>query len=188
MIIYTISDPETKEVRYVGKSAVGESRWKEHLKGSSLKLRTHKNNWLRSLVSKGLSPVFTVIETVESEAQLDAREIYWIAAYRDMGARLTNATNGGEGSTGRVLSLETRQKQSQKRIEYYSKLEVIPEPVNKKYHVEINGEKHKECYLCGKLKNIESFGKFRSRWDGLNPACKECHANRRKLNYIKYGK
>jgi group I intron endonuclease len=103
-------DPETREVRYVGKSVDPENRFHAHLAPSHLKDRTHKNAWLRRVVGHGLRPVLLILEEVPAGEDENARERFWISFYRECGARLTNGTDGGDGTLGRIVSDETREK------------------------------------------------------------------------------
>lgn len=105
VFIYTLGDPETKRIRYVGKTVNVHRRLLVHM---NEKRGTHKNNWLRGLKSKGLKPLFSIIETIFDSSDLDwqPREIFWINHYRSMGELLTNLDGGGHG--GRIISEETR--------------------------------------------------------------------------------
>lgn len=70
--------------------------------------RNHRERWFQSLASQGLEPEIFEIETIEGDG-CDA-ERHNIAYYKSLGCRLTNATSGGEGTLGRVLSPESRAK------------------------------------------------------------------------------
>lgn len=96
MIIYALMDPRTSCLRYVGKAVDVERRLKVHLHE---KAKTLKNNWLKSLKAKGLKPALEVLEEVDGDGS-DA-ERFWIASLRAAGARLLNATDGGDGFRGR---------------------------------------------------------------------------------------
>ncbi|MGW2936067.1 GIY-YIG nuclease family protein [Streptomyces sp. NPDC001156] len=113
--IYTLSDPRSGEVRYVG---VTTRSLAERLRGhiSDAGRQDHKSRWIRSLLKEGVSPVMTEIEAVPVEDHGEAEQ-RWIAAYRANGARLTNATDGGPGTLGRVASSETRERIRQAALE-----------------------------------------------------------------------
>lgn len=107
--VYALSDPETGEVRYVGKTVLSlEKRLKGHF---SDKAENHKTHWIRSLLARGLKPTIKSIEEDIAENWAE-RERYWIAYYRDQGARLVNLADGGQGSPGWSASEEQRAKLS----------------------------------------------------------------------------
>jgi len=97
-VVYAFSDPRTNEVRYIGKTAGSlHRRVKRHLAANSLKEPTHKNNWLRNLLTTGTRPVIDVLETCAAAEDLLEAERFHIAYWRAIGARLTNGTDGGDG-------------------------------------------------------------------------------------------
>jgi len=92
------------------------ARPKAHLFLSQLKGQSHKNNWIKSVLSSGLKPGVKVLHEFSDGAtdiQMSAAEIWCIAHYRLCGAQLTNGTDGGEGACGRIVSNATRAKLSQ---------------------------------------------------------------------------
>lgn len=106
-LVYTLCDPQTGEIRYVGKTCRGTSaRLKEHVSPSRLKERSYKNVWLKSL---GVAPAIEIVEEVPAD-QIDDAERFWISQFRALGFRLTNGTDGGDGATGLVMSQEARNK------------------------------------------------------------------------------
>jgi len=96
--IYSLSDPETGEVRYVGKAFDVKRRLSCHLTD---KRPSHKVNWIASLKKRSLKPTLNVLEAftgVPDEVWQKA-ERRWIAAFRNEGFRLVNLSSGGtEGS------------------------------------------------------------------------------------------
>jgi hypothetical protein len=95
--IYILKDPISNEIRYVGKSNNPENRLKRHLNSNSLlESWTSKNKWLLNLKKKGLSPIMEVIDYTEL-GNINELEIKWIKHYRDLGLKLTNSTDGGDG-------------------------------------------------------------------------------------------
>lgn len=100
--LYTLADPRTGLVRYVGITVQGANRRKNgHIGDATKSTKTHKQAWIRSLLLLGLEPVVNVIVSGEiTWSQLCALEISTIAEYRAAGFTLTNQTDGGDGSTG----------------------------------------------------------------------------------------
>ena len=97
-LIYGLVDPVTKLVRYIGKSTSGLRRPKMHKYDRH---KSHKVNWMKGLIARGLTYEITVLEYLpmgSSEALLLATEIYWIAYGRASGWPLTNITPGGRGA------------------------------------------------------------------------------------------
>ena len=105
--IYTLHDPDTLEVRYVGFTS---KTLKRRLAGHILSSRwrdDHRANWIQSLVSNGKSPEILLVESVSEENWKD-REVFWISHFRLLGCDLTNSCDGGEGAVN--PSKETRSK------------------------------------------------------------------------------
>lgn len=97
--IYSLNDPITKKIRYIGytEKTLNE-RLAYHIKESAnLKSNnTHKINWIRHLLSLELKPEIHLIELTDDYS----REIFWIAKMRNLGEKLTNGTDGGDGRKG----------------------------------------------------------------------------------------
>lgn len=111
--IYTLCDPVTEQVRYVGWSFLPKRRLVGHLwRARSGRERSHKANWLRSLEESGLAPLLRIVESGTSERGWATAEPAWIRHYTNIGCRLTNLTLGGEGVVGLKYSAESRAKMS----------------------------------------------------------------------------
>lgn len=110
--VYALVEPHTRLVRYIGKTTKGSKRYRDHLLASNLKSNTHKNHWIKSLLQTGEQPECHVLEYTQ-EKRLDETERWWILYAKLSLWPLTNATEGGEGSAGRVISSETRRKISE---------------------------------------------------------------------------
>jgi hypothetical protein len=95
--IYTLSDPKTGEIRYVGKSDNPQKRLYDHIASCS-KSPTHKNNWIRSLIRENQKPILNIIDTVSID-NWQIYEIEWISKLRKEGHNLTNISDGGSGPT-----------------------------------------------------------------------------------------
>jgi len=111
-IIYALIDPRSLEWRYIGKSSYGLERPKQHGYPSVIKKtgRQHKTKWVASLIKSGLTYGIEILETLNDGDKLAEAESEWIAEARRQGVRLTNATNGGEGTSGWTMPMEVRQK------------------------------------------------------------------------------
>lgn len=112
-LIYALIDPDSKAVRYVGKTVNLKQRVSYgHLSKRDMNdRRMHKANWLRGLAAQGKTPEVQVLETVAGGNGWQERERHWIAHYRDAGAPLTNMTDGGDGGGVGLMSPEARKKQ-----------------------------------------------------------------------------
>lgn len=129
MKIYTLHDPDTLEVRYVGFTSKSlEDRIKKHIRCSSEE-HTHKSRWIKSIIRNGKIPAILLVENVFTENWKE-RERFWISHFRKAGCDLTNSCDGGEGvinpsdearlkmraaKVGKKFSEETRSKMSSAR-------------------------------------------------------------------------
>lgn len=115
--IYALIDPLSNEICYVGQTSMNINR---RLYGhiSILRGNTHKVNWIKKLKRLGHKPIMKVIQSFESisDKDLSGAEIYWIKYFRNIGCKLTNSTDGGEGTRGTKLSEETIRKMSLSHI------------------------------------------------------------------------
>lgn len=97
-VLYSLSDPDSGEVRYVGKTDNLQRRYTNHLSPATLnRNRSKKNSWIKSLLAKGKLPKIQVIDSGVSAEDIDEAERFWISVYRGWGVRLTNGTDGGDG-------------------------------------------------------------------------------------------
>ena len=114
--IYTISDPVTGLVRYVGKTISPKERFRKHL--TSKKLTTKLSRWIKGLSNKGLKPVFEIIDSC-TESDWQSKERQYIIVFKSIGADLLNQMPGGEGGQtmlGKKLTPEQRMKISISKI------------------------------------------------------------------------
>lgn len=116
IIIYTLSDPTTNNVRYVGKTSSSINlRYNNHIYKSRLK-KTHKDCWIQSLLTNNIKPVLEIIDECSIENWI-LFERYWICQFKVWGFNLTNHAIGGEGSSGYLfgpMKEETKIKLSNK--------------------------------------------------------------------------
>lgn len=95
VFIYTLSDPNTGLVRYVGKTDNLKRRYNEHFKNARL-CKTHVQCWIHGLRNKGERPEMDCIDTVLM-GEFKFWEQYYISLYKSWGFDLTNLTIGGDG-------------------------------------------------------------------------------------------
>jgi hypothetical protein len=103
-LIYGLVDPRDGQLRYIGKSAFGMER-------PRAKHATYCRCWEKQLENLGMTKKIVVIQDLGDECDLKFLsdvEIFWIAYFRKMGARLTNMTDGGDGISN--MSREIREK------------------------------------------------------------------------------
>jgi hypothetical protein len=96
--IYGLCDPETGELRYVGRTDDVRRRFAVHL--SAARTSGHKSRcaaWIKSLLLQGKEPEVDVLDYVPAD-QAHHMEREYIALWRYLiGDRLTNLTDGGDG-------------------------------------------------------------------------------------------
>lgn len=158
--IYALKDPETEQIRYVGKT---EKYLNKRLSGHlSSKETNHKYHWINSLKVKNLEPIISILEEC-TEDIWEEREKYWISYYRKI-SNLTNLTDGGKGNQnqffskasqekkskslkGRIVSQKTRDKISKaltgKKLSEETKEKVRQANIGKKYSLEVKMNKSK---------------------------------------------
>jgi len=105
--IYSLIDPTTKQIRYIGKADNPTDRMYKHLADKRVNYRTC---WLKSLKKKGLKPRIEILAVVDKK-QWQKWEVFFIKYYKDKGFKLVNGTSGGDGV---VATDEVRKKISDK--------------------------------------------------------------------------
>jgi hypothetical protein len=89
--VYLLEEPDTGEVRYVGKAVCPEHRLYEHLNEAmnSADKACKRIMWLRAILGAGKSPVMRVIDEVMPE-DAAGRELFWIKHFLAAGVVLLN--------------------------------------------------------------------------------------------------
>lgn len=91
MFIYALKDPDTGEIRYVGKTNNPKKRMSSHLNPE--KNRTLPSiRWILKLKKENKKPIMEIIEETED---WENSEIKWISHYKSSGCNLLNIDNGG---------------------------------------------------------------------------------------------
>jgi hypothetical protein len=107
--IYTLKDPISNEIRYVGRTNNLKSRLKRHMSNDHLcESWTSKNKWLLYLKNNNMLPIMEILDIVPKK-DVNMWEIYWISQFKSWGFRLLNGTDGGDGFdwTGKKHSPES---------------------------------------------------------------------------------
>lgn len=128
-VIYALIDPNTNIIRYIGKTENLLKRIKKHYKSSELKIKTHKNIWINSLLKKEQRPNVLILEECKSVEELNHAEIKWISYYKSIGLDLVNGTEGGDG--GKMSRESINKMILKKRVKNYQK------NIKIKYQIEI---------------------------------------------------
>lgn len=152
--IYSLNDPITDEVRYIGKTvSLLSKRLSSHYKDKKISYKTH---WINSLKEKGLKPIIKLVEFCD-ETNWQEREKYWIGYYREI-TRLTNYLDGGQG----------QQKGYKHTPEAIEKIREASKKQSKgKFE---KGRKWERKMADGNLKKILQYnldGEFIQEWEGI---------------------
>jgi len=112
IIIYTLSDPITLDIRYVGiTSKTLEYRYKRHFYD---KKNYKKRKWFKQLDDISLRPIIEELDVVDFDGW-EFWEKWYISLFKSFGFDLVNLTEGGEGMFGYIHTEETKQKIREKR-------------------------------------------------------------------------
>ena len=112
-LVYALIDSSNPdEIRYIGKTIFSTKR---RLYGHmhSTRATGHKtpvHSWMKSVLTHNNEVQIIVVEDSLTESQAFDREIFYIRHYRQLGHRLTNLTDGGEGPSGHKHTEEARRK------------------------------------------------------------------------------
>jgi len=103
--IYALCEPNSRTVRYLGKSNSPQRRLKQHMSVSS-KCASLLGAWLRELISRNEVPNLVVLSEISIELWKKEEKLF-IRAGRVLCMNLVNSTDGGEGVT---MTPQTRAK------------------------------------------------------------------------------
>lgn len=114
--IYTLSDPNTLKIRYIGQTNNIVRRFNDHLSSSlnenSNTYNTYKARWIRKIMSNNKNPIINIIHECNTLDESNKLESLYIEKYTNEGYKLTNShvTDVTE------FSIETRKKLSNYRL------------------------------------------------------------------------
>lgn len=186
-IIYGLYDPLELggNLRYIGQSAQGLKRAYDHKKPGKLKAHNHKVHWILQLISQNKKYRVDILRDLGEfedpkvrDAALNEAEIELIAHYRSLGVKLTNSTDGGEGTRGNILSEDSKKLISEKRQLWLANNE-LPAHLwetcyKRKEHRIIDNIEQKHCSDCDTFKPLTEYYTSKILWDSLESICKIC--------------
>jgi predicted GIY-YIG superfamily endonuclease len=97
VFIYALIDPDTSDVRYIGKTVNPESRYRDHCNTGHEYRNPRKVAWVKALKSQGKKPVLAILEECTDEGWEEA-ESKWIKHYQPS---ILNTYGGGKN--GRLI-------------------------------------------------------------------------------------
>jgi len=196
--IYVLKDPNSGEIRYVGKSDKPKERLVEHIRKSKYK-KTYKNNWIQNLIKEDKKPILEIIDTVPM-CEWSEKEKYWIKYYRENGCSLTNLTDGGDGGNfgdeinklisqklkGGVFSEETikRMTESARKRKLTDEGKKLLSEKRKGEKNSMFGRKQSKHCIESKYKPVEQFdlnGNFIKSWKSLKEVSEYLSINRNSI-------
>lgn len=118
--IYTLHDPRDPDsIRYVGWATDTKRRLSKHLSDARANRdQTYCGRWKRTLLAEGTLPVLSIVESGLGSGWSLA-ESKWVEHFKSLGHKLTNLTNGGDGTRGYQWPIEKIRKltdEQKKRI------------------------------------------------------------------------
>lgn len=127
--IYALKEPDTGEIRYVGKADDPGYRFSVHL---SLRINNRRGNWIFSVLGRGLKPNLEILDEVPIK-YWQQWEVAYIEFFKEQGCNLVNGTPGGEGAGsgedhprfGKKHSLSAKEKISQSKTGVSRPLEAV---------------------------------------------------------------
>ena len=111
-------------------------RFSSHLNETRGNGKNYRLHWLRSVLSKGYLPKIQLIGEVEGDGSNEEKA--WIAYGKAEGWRLTNGTDGGDGTFGRKFSLSD---ESRKKISLTQTGRVLSDATCKKMSISHMGRR-----------------------------------------------
>lgn len=106
--IYSLTDPITGEIRYIGKANNPKKRVLDHVRENKTSNKSHKISWIKSLISKQQMPIVEIIDEVK-KSEWQFWEQYWISQFKVWQFNLTNISPGGYNNNYK-RSYKTKQK------------------------------------------------------------------------------
>ena len=144
-LIYTISEPATNEVVYVGKTTNLELRIKTHLQASH---NSKLASWIKELSANGIIPKFTVVDNCEDDDSVFF-EKKWIKFYKALGFKFFNANMIDEAKTTHQFQL------SNQEFDKLYELAELPKQVSKSVALRTVIEKYSDLLISYKAMSAQ---------------------------------
>jgi hypothetical protein len=113
--IYALCDPDTEEIRYIGKANSIRRRYSDHINECKTSRKSHKISWIKSLLVKNKKPLIKILDEVPQD-DWKLWEVHYIDLYKLKGANLTNLTEGGQGGNGYKHTEESKQRMRKSKL------------------------------------------------------------------------
>lgn len=169
-IIYTLEDPITNKIRYVGYTKTSlTKRLKSHLKNvSEAESKNRKWNKRLSWIKSVGSPIIIELDSCHTKEEACWLECYWINQLIQWGFNLTNMTSGGDGGdTFSMLSSTDKQL------------------VRGKLSRNALGRTRTESQINSWRESIKTSGHWLSKPDAIHPMKGKHHSKETKLKLSK---
>jgi hypothetical protein len=178
--IYSLLDPSTNIIRYIGKTVNIKHRLDQHIKesisirkGKSRRKINKRYSWILNLLDNNIEPKIEVLEVCYSKEESNEREKYWISITPNL-VNMTKGGDGGDTNSGKKFGpfsneikekISIRTKESMNTEDIRNKCSIggkittkkIKEDENFRRELFIkirNGAKKRVCFLMIMIKSI----------------------------------
>lgn len=172
--IYLYALKDKTGIRYIGKSWNPNYRFLAHIRESK-KGKTHKNNWIKSLINKGERPEMIILHKCRNNEESVKLEIELIKHYKTF-CNLTNISEGGDGNLGNKTWLGKKHKEETKIKQSITKLgELNPSRKRMKPVLQctLNGEVVKEW-----ISGIDAARELNLQYPNINKCCNNIYGHK----------
>ena len=184
IFIYCLKDPNTLEIRYIGKTNNPKRRYLQHLSNQRLGngRQPRLYNWLKSIKDK---PIFEII-FCSLKDNVDEMEKFFIKKY----SNLVNLTIGGDGGQGFKHSLETKLKMSQDRKGEKSPLFGIKKSKETilNFSKAAKNRKNEHLKKYNKEKSIKIIDQFGTIYNSISEASRKLNIHKSNISKVVCGK
>jgi len=105
--LYALLNPNNLEIKYIGFTSRPKNRLKEHISSALCykqdEYNSHKSKWIRKIIKENKKPIYKTLfycKTIEEVKKLEIDHIKYYKKY----FKLTNGTEGGDGTKGLKIS------------------------------------------------------------------------------------